>query len=374
MSASQSHLVASVEQLRHLRGQLSPVGQIALDCEADSLHAYPEKLCLLQVAAGDVVALVDPLAFSQPAPAAELREFCQLLATKKLLLHGADFDLRLLYRTFEVTPVELFDTMEAARLLGWRGVGLKAVVERTVGHRLHKGSQRANWARRPLPPKMIAYATEDVTHLEAVAQILRDELESQGRLAWHQQVCGRVITSACQPQEVDHERVWRLKGSRSLGRLGLAVLRELWHERERLAVASGRPPYFVVAHERLLEVASAAENQSVATRELVSRLGLRGRRAVGFGEAIARARALPADQYPRRMRAKSRPQLSGEQQHRLSELKQRRDTRAQALGLDPTLIAPKSLLVALARGEQPQRLLGWQRQLLGLAGQAAKQA
>jgi ribonuclease D len=117
---------------------------VALDTEADSLHAYPEKLCLLQIstAAGD--ALIDPLS------RIDLNPLWTELQRHRLILHGADYDLRLLRKNHSFVPNRIFDTMLASRLLGEREFGLGSLLQRHLGVTLEKGSQKADWSRRPL--------------------------------------------------------------------------------------------------------------------------------------------------------------------------------------------------------------------------------
>jgi len=117
---------------------------VAVDTEADSLHAYPEKVCLIQIStmAGDF--LVDPLAKINLDPMLEA------LSGHELIMHGADYDLRLLLKHHEFVPTAIFDTMLAARLLGERQFGYSTLVEKYLGVKLEKGPQKANWALRPL--------------------------------------------------------------------------------------------------------------------------------------------------------------------------------------------------------------------------------
>ena len=168
---------------------------IAVDTEADSLHAYPEKLCLIQVSALGLNELVDPLAQT------DLRPLLEIFRRHELIFHAADYDLRLLRRAFDFTPAQIFDTMEAARLLGHREFGLTHLVNKYLDVTLEKGPQKANWARRPLTERMQIYARNDTRHLKAVADLLRAELQQKGRLRWHQEVCARLVLSWATPQE-----------------------------------------------------------------------------------------------------------------------------------------------------------------------------
>jgi len=150
-------VIASVAQLAKLLPKIQAIDRVAIDTEADSLHSYREKLCLLQISVPGHDYVVDPLAN------VDLRPLCTALANKETVLHGADFDLRLLRRSLDFAPKQIFDTVIAARLIGIREFSLVALVERYFGIRLTKGSQKANWGRRPLPARMEEYAIND-TH------------------------------------------------------------------------------------------------------------------------------------------------------------------------------------------------------------------
>ena len=140
---------------------------IALDTEADSLHAYPEKLCLLQVSVPGADELVDPLARMNLLP------LLDRLKRNELILHGADYDLRLLGRAHGFVPRVVFDTMEAARLVGQREFGLTHLVKKYLSVELEKGPQKANWASRPLTERMQTYALNDTRYLRGLADVLK---------------------------------------------------------------------------------------------------------------------------------------------------------------------------------------------------------
>src|SRR6185437_16527583 len=137
-------LISTSEQVGELISHIDPHGRVAIDTEADSLHCYREKLCLLQVSLPEGDFLVDPLAGSDLAPLANT------FARKEIVLHGADYDLRLLRRALNFQPAHLFDTVIAARLLGVRGFSYAALVEKYFGVQLAMGSEKANWALRRL--------------------------------------------------------------------------------------------------------------------------------------------------------------------------------------------------------------------------------
>src|SRR5438552_5843635 len=225
---------------------------VAVDTEADSLHAYPEKVCLIQISTVSGDELIDPLA------AFNLDPLLEALSGHELIMHGADYDLRLLEKQHRFVPSAVFDTMLAARLLGLAQFSLCQLVELHLGVKLEKGAQKANWALRPLTERMERYARNDTHYLRPLEEKLKPALEAKGRLAWHQESCARLISESTKEHPPDQDSAWRVKGSHRLGRPALAVLRELWQWRETEAVGANRPPYFVVSHEALVEIAAAA--------------------------------------------------------------------------------------------------------------------
>jgi ribonuclease D len=334
---------------------------LALDTEADSLHAYPEKVCLIQISTTQGDRLVDPLA------GIDLALFLDALAGRELIFHAADYDLRLLRKHHEFTPAAIFDTMLAARLLGERQFGLSSLVEKYLGVKLDKGSQKADWARRPLTPKMEAYARNDTHYLKPLEERLKAGLKAKGRLAWHEESCARLIMECSRPVIVNEDTVWRIKGSTLLERPALAVLRELWHWREREALAANRPPFFVLAHEKMVEISMVAALKKPFAHLLPIRM--HPRRRDNLLAAVQKAQALPVEKHPEKIRHRSLRPTEAEFR-RFREIEKRRDKQAHDLELDPTLIAPKSVLGDLARDwdKNAADLMKWQRDLLAAKG------
>ncbi len=331
---------------------------LALDTEADSLHAYPEKVCLIQIttAAGDE--LIDPLGKINLDP------LLDALNAHELIMHGADYDLRLLRKHHEFVPSAIFDTMLAARLLGERQFGLGSLVEKRLGVKLDKGAQKADWARRPLTERMETYARKDTHYLKTLADKLKLELQQKGRLSWHQESCARLIVETSQPPVADADSVWRVRGSSRLGRPALAVLRELWRWREQEAVAANRPPFFILTHEKLVAVAAAAAARRPVEPLLPPRLLGSPRNRDGLANAIKTGLQLSTDRHPEFLRPKGHRPTEAEI-NRYGELEGRRNARAHKLGIDPTLIASRATLGELARDwdRHVPELMTWQRQL-----------
>jgi ribonuclease D len=350
-------VIDTEEKLEALLPALRAVPWIALDTEADSLHAYPEKLCLLQISSEGVEALVDPLAQIQLTP------LLRIFHDHQLIMHGADYDLRLLRKAFDFKPTAIYDTMIAARLIGSREFGLGDLVQKYLGVKLEKGPQKADWSRRPLTPRMEEYARNDTRFLKPIADILRQELENKGRLKWHEEACQRLIEECSIVKTPDPDHVWRVKGSYHLGPNALAVLRELWHWREKEAVASNKPPYFILQPDTMIEMSIAAVEGRTVEPFIPKRFS--PRRQATLLKAVQKGVHSP--DKPQLVRAAHYRQ-SAEEKRRYHELERKRNKRAHELGIDPTIIASRADLVQLARNgahdDEGDTLMKWQSELL----------
>ena len=365
-SSLSSGLIATSAQLTEVLEKIEPVDRVAIDTEADSLHCYREKLCLLQVSVPAAVSdrgydnaardyIVDPLAELDLAP------LCAVLAQKEIVLHGADYDLRLLRRSLNFAACKIFDTVIAARLLGIGEFSLAALVERFFGVKLAKGSQKANWARRPLPERMVEYAMNDTHYLLPLADRLESQLREQDRLDWLGQSCERAIEQAAAERVRNADEAWRIRGSGALRGSAAAVLRALWQWREKEAEAVDRPPFHILQNDELLRAAESFASESVPDYRYFS-----PRRRRAFRDAAQSALQLPEEEWPvSRRRFGTRP--SAEVVRRSEELRHRRDRAARELELEPTFVAPRATLEAIAADQTRASalLVPWQQQLLG---------
>lgn len=350
-------MIDSEQKLTAFLPVLRAADWVAVDTEADSLHAYPEKVCLIQVSTVSGDKLVDPLARLNLDP------LLDALSGHELIMHGADYDLRLLRKHHEFVPSAIFDTMLAARLLGLQQFGLSHLVEQYLGVKLEKGPQKANWAMRPLTERMERYARNDTHYLKSLADRLKAELEAKGRLPWQQESCARLILDSTAERTPDMDSVWRVKGCHLLERPALAILRELWQWREAEAIGANRPPFFVLSHQALIDIAAAA----VAAKPIEPFLPrhISDRRRSGLLNAIARGQGLSPDHHPRPLRRISRRPSEGEKR-RFVELQRHRDAHAARLSIDPTLIASRGVLSDLAHDWEKHagQLMRWQTELL----------
>ena len=342
--------------LADLAARIAAADRIGVDTEADSMHCYREKVCLVQIGLPGADELVDPLAGPDLAPLLEA------LAATEMVMHGADFDLRMLYRLGLGSPHAVFDTMIAARLTGAAKYGYAALVAEHFGVALPKGLQTANWARRPLAPKLAEYARNDTHYLLSLAERLERRLDDLGRRAWLEQSCRRAVAAARIVRERDPETEWRVKGSYALGPRASAVLRALWHWREDEARNADRPPFHVISNADLVDAA-----QRLDRGERVSPRGLRETRRLRFSQAADGALALDRTEWPKRPAGRARARLTKTQEKHVVALRQRRDRAARDLAIDADLVAPRAALerIATEGDDGLAALLPWQQSLLG---------
>jgi ribonuclease D len=350
--------------LTPLLSALEKVHEVSLDTEADNMYHYKTRVCLLQFLVGGEVFLVDVL-----APGLKLEPLWKVLADKHLIMHGSDFDLRLLHDLCRFRPKSLFDTMLAAQLLGVPRFGLAALLDQHFGVALDKDGQKANWSKRPLTPKLLDYAALDVWHLPALRDILKRELKKLGRSTWIEQQCEAQIAAGFEGFAPATENDWRIGRSERLRGPGLCVLHAVWHWRESQAQRLDTPPFKVCGNTLLLKIADSAEaGDSEATILNSVHLGKRHERIFPSLTAAVRAGlARDPKTLPRRPgRDPNHVSLNQDEIELQDRIRGDRDRVAKELEIEPTLIANRSQLSQIAR--QPRSvgdiLLPWQAELL----------
>jgi ribonuclease D len=350
--------------LTPLLSALEKVHEVSLDTEADNMYHYKTRVCLLQFLVGGEVFLVDVL-----APGLKLEPLWKVLADKHLIMHGSDFDLRLLHDLCRFRPKSLFDTMLAAQLLGVPRFGLAALLDQHFGVALDKDGQKANWSKRPLTPKLLDYAALDVWHLPALRDILKRELKKLGRSTWIEQQCEAQIAAGFEGFAPATENDWRIGRSERLRGPGLCVLHAVWHWRESQAQRLDTPPFKVCGNTLLLKIADSAEaGDSEATILNSVHLGMRHERIFPSLTAAVRAGlARDPKTLPRRPgRDPNHVSLNQDEIELQDRIRGDRDRVAKELEIEPTLIANRSQLSQIAR--QPRSvgdiLLPWQAELL----------
>jgi len=335
---SHADFVSLIERMR-----LEPV--VGLDTEAASFHRFHDRVYLLQISSPTQTAVVDPLAVGGLEP---LRGWLASPATE-FVFHDADYDLRLLHHEFRIRVTNLFDTRVAAQFLNLPSIGLAGILESRFGVVTNKKWQRADWSARPLSPEMAAYAATDTRYLPELRDGLRSELAASGRLAWVEEECQLARDVEWAPRTPPAAGFLRLKGARELDRRGLAVLRELFIWREQTAAHLDRALFRVLGNETLLALAHRPP-QTREALEAVRGIGRENahRRGGEILEAIVRGLEVPEAELPRfdrRPRHRPDPELEA----RLERLRRWRSGLADRIGLPTGLLAPNSLLEAVAK-------------------------
>lgn len=344
MTTSAKRIIHTTEQLQAAAKEIEAENIVAVDLEADSMYHYKEKVCLIQLAVGHSVMLVDPLAVPDLSP---LKPVFANPAIRKVL-HGADYDIRSLYRDFHIKINHLFDTQLASRFLGAAETGLEAVLARRFGVALDKKFQKKDWSRRPLPPEMLAYAARDVLYLIPLAKTLEQELKQKNRLFWIEEE--NRLLSRVRPNSLNHEPLYlHFKGAGRLSPRDLAILESLLQYRRGVAAKKDRPLFKVLGNATLLSIVKTRPEtiQDLETVQPLSakQIGMYGQELV---ETVRSALAIPQEKLPRYPR-QSAPTLKPVALKRLKRLKEWRDRTASRLELDPALLCSKHLLGVLSK-------------------------
>ncbi len=341
-------------------------GRFSLDTEADSLHSYFHKVCLIQVTAGGRHFLVDPLALQDGdlAPLLELVEDPGI----PVLMHGADYDIRVLDRDHGARVRGLEDTQIMAQLLGEPRTGLAALLEAELGIVLDKKHQRADWGRRPLPPEMLTYAAADTAFLEELAGKLRRRLEALDRWEWAREEFRRLEGVRHTVVEHDPLAFERVKGVRRLRGIERDRAFSLYWWRDETARRLDVPPFRVLGNAQLLLLATTAP---ATLEEIAAVSGLGPRFARRWGHEVLELLRRPRRAPQRERRTGGAAPLTAEERRRLKALAAERDAVAAELGLDPGLLCPRATLERLALCSEAPRdpgacgLSGWRLEVLG---------
>jgi len=344
VDAAPTRWIRTAEQLDDLVDELAGAGAIGIDTEADSLHHYTEKVCLLQLTAfAGASWLVDPLALRDLSPLAPILADASVLK----VVHGGDNDVTSLRRDFGFSFRTMFDTSIAARLLGDTEVGLQALVRNELGVELSKSSQRDDWSKRPLTAKQEAYALADVAHLMELAARLTERLATTGRTEWAREEFAALASLQPNSKRTGPDEFRRIKGSAKLSRRQQAVLRELYVWREQRAAAADRPPFKIVGPEILLALAERSPTSVDEVAHALSSYPRQAREIEVVFAAIERGLGLPEAELPAREHGE-RSTVPASVRRRIDALRAWRDAQATRAGLDPSIVLSQRLIERLA--------------------------
>jgi len=361
-------IIDTGEALAQLVGAIENEKSIGVDLEADSMYHFKEKVCLIQMAAANLNVVIDPLVIEDLS---ELRPIFKRHDIRKIF-HGADYDIRSLYRDFDITINNLFDTELASRFLGYPETSLEAVLKIKFDVTLDKKFQRKDWSKRPLRRDMVAYAAKDARYLLPLAQTLTAELEDKGRLGWVQEECESL--SKVRPSANNADPLYlHFKGAGKLDARSLAILENLLQFRREIAQKKDKPLFRIFSSRTLLVL---AEKKPLTVKILEKANAMSPRQISMYGsgviKAVRAAMQMSPEQLPVYPRRKS-PRVPLVVAGRVKALKQWRDKQAQRLAIDPALILTKALINAIAVQKPLQlsdlsnitELKNWQRKEFG---------
>lgn len=339
--------VATPGELDELVRTLAREPVVAVDTEADSLYSYYDKVCLIQFSTAIMDHLVDPLAVQDMA---SLAPFFASPDVEKIF-HAAEYDILCMKRDYHFVFANLFDTMAAARILGWKSVGLANILQERFGVTLNKKFQRADWGHRPLTDEQLAYAREDTHYLLVLRDLQLAELERLHRMDEAREEFERLTRVEPNPRQFDPDAYWKIKGARELKPTALGILRELYRVRDAEARKENRPPFKILGDTALIAL---SEHSPASPRDLEKVRGVSDyhirRMATTILAAVARGRAQPQHSMPRPS-ARRGVFLDNADRARLEHLKEWRKKRAEARGVETDVIVSNEVLVALARAK-----------------------
>ncbi len=328
---------------------------VALDTESDSLYRYYPKICLIQLSVGgrddnsDPAGIIDYLV--DPLRLPDLAELGAALNAPdvEVIMHAAENDMLLLYRNFGFTFPQIFDTQLAARILGWKQVGLAAILEAQFGIVSDKRMQRTNWGKRPLTPEQITYAQMDTHYLPSLRAHLIAELQQRKR--WEEALGAFVQLSRIDysTRPLEERTFWSMKATREVDANRLNVLEALWQWREAEARHQNRPPFKIAGDRVLVELAAQLPTSTSMLHHISD---LSANQVERYGTAMLRAlqegQRHPQPQPPE---YEARPELALDKATlaRFDALRKWRSETAHQRDVQPDIVLPNSTLLTIAQ-------------------------
>ena len=344
MHADTLQYIDTPEQIELFLDDITGVRELALDTEGASFHRFIDRIYLLQITTRERSAVIDPIPLGKPERLGTLLEDPAV----EVVLHDADYDLRLLHQDYGWHVRNIFDTRIAAQLLGIKSFGLAALLEQFFGVQLDKKHQRADWSLRPLTQGMLDYAAQDTRYLLDLRDELRSRLEKLGRLEWAREEFDRLEGTKWDDED-ESQNFLRIKGARDLNRRELALLRELVPWRDGVARELDRATFRVMGNEVLLDIARTAPKtaQQLAGLKGMPR-GILERGGAAILSAVTRGLEVAEEHLPKFPRA---PKWEREEdfEANVTKLKAVRDAAAVRLSLDPGVLCSRERLEAIVR-------------------------
>ena len=335
--------IESNEELENVCVDLLKEKVIGVDLEADSMHCFKEKICLIQIATAKQAFLIDPFEIKEVSPFLKVLENNDVIK----IFHGADFDIRSLDRDYHIKVNNLFDTEIACRFLGIKERGLAALLKRNFNVDADKKYQKADWSKRPLKKGMIEYCVGDVAYLTKLHDIIHKKLVAKGRLLW--------ANEEFQIQEqVRYENNHSLplfkkfKGAGKIDNRSLAVLENLLQLRIKIAEKKDQPLFKIISNASLMTM---AHKKPVTIDQMLEVRALSPKQADMYATQCVKAivaainldhAALPS--YPRIRR----PKKDNSVEERIKRLKKMREKLSITIGMEPGFLLNNALIGSIA--------------------------
>jgi ribonuclease D len=326
--------------LQSLAEDLHGIIRAGVDTESNSLHAYRERVCLIQISTSGQDYLIDPLALSDLAP---LKDFFEDPGIEKIF-HAAEYDLLCLRRDYSIRVRGLYDTHAASRALGSKECGLNALLAREFGITLDKVMQRANWGLRPLPERMLDYARLDTHYLPTLRDRLAEAIVAAGLEEELRDECRRLEMIPDQEStEPEGDPFWKMRGVYELNPPQRAILFSLYEWREQEARRIDRPPFHVLSGDSMIRLAQTAP---ATFKELIDG-GIPERIAARWGRALLQAVEKGKGRKP--PVPKRNGHMDEQAQARLEAIRKWRKQRAVARGVESDVILSRDAMFRIAR-------------------------
>ncbi len=242
--------IDSNHKLESLVRKLKSKGKISVDIEGNSLYSYHSRICLIQISTRDENFIVDPLSIR------DISILGSVFFDEKIqkILHGAHYDIHMLYTCTGIRIKNLFDTQIAASFLGEKKTGLAFLIEKNFNVHLQKKYQKSNWAIRPLPEGMLEYAISDTKYLLPLADILRKDLIRKNRLSWVREEC-ETLAGSVKNQQLKKQS--RLRGFGKIPETKYPVLETVLNIRNEIAKEKDIPPFKVIDRQTIYRIVTA---------------------------------------------------------------------------------------------------------------------
>ncbi len=316
---------------------------LAVDLEADSMHHFKEKVCLIQITGAEKSCVLDPLKLN------DFSKLKTLLEDKNIqkVFHGSDFDIRSLDREYKIRVNNLFDTEIACKFLGTKERGLAALLKKYFNVIQDKRFQKKDWSQRPLPEEMISYSIVDVLYLIELAQILKKKLKEKNRLEWAEEEFERQ-TEVRYKNNAGVYRFLKFKGAGKMDRQTLGVLEGLLVMREKLAELKDLPLFKVMGAGEIKNIA-LAKPLTLQHLQKISVLSKRqfnmyGKQCI---DAITKAMELKRDDLPKYPKTKTF-RLNNIEQQRIKQLKKMREKKGEELMMEHGFLINNALITKIA--------------------------